>query len=1044
MKNIKFKCLHISDIHFRGLTRHKEYKIVFEKLFIKAKELKPNIIFIGGDIVHSKTQGISPELIDILTWWFNSLSAIAPTHVILGNHDGLMLNENRQDAISPIINALDNNNIFLYKKSGTYSTGIKGFNWCVFSCFDEEGWKDVEPVEEEVNIACFHGGVLGSLTDTDWHIKGEVSLSFFNNFDFGFLGDIHKLQYLDDEKRVAYPGSTIQQNYGEDIEKGFLYWEINSRYDYNSEFFSLENPFPYITIDWKDNIKSTVSSLRDLTENSKIRIRYKDNISQSEIKLLHEYLKSEKNAKEIVYQNLGIKNKAEEDNVVEETIIDIKSDTDRISLLKAYFKEEDEKLISEIDNVYREHLDKVSTDYSIYNSNKWSIKSLNFDNTFGYGKNNYIDFDALNGVVGIFGNNRCGKSSIPGTLMYGLFNTTDRGPIKNEYIVNSRKGSCKAKIKFTTSDKEYEILRETTKKTSKSNKISTSTSLSLINNSGEELKNKTEEQRRETEKVLKGIIGSHEEFLCTTFASQGEINSFIKEKTTARKKILSKFLNLDIYEELHKLSRDEYVVIKSKLKELNEKQWQIIVADEKSKIINLNMKNKELESNILEIRSIELEKKIALDKINNSTDKDLVSQVKTEKDILLLKKKNENLNTNLEENNKKLEKFKSKLDKIRIFKEGFPLKKLENDKEKLDILSNNLVNLKNKLSNIKLKEKNANNQIRILSEVPCGDKFKNCMFIKEAHKSKDNIPEIKTATKNLQATVLEVQEIIKKLNKEEIGSKLKKYNELLNKEYALDIDIKSIEKEIINDKKNKKLNVDLIKDKSLLLESISTSDNDSLIKDIEKLKTELKEISRNINNCEIQKQKNLKDTFRIESNIENLEAEEEAYEELINKWQVLDLFSRSLSKKDGIPTMLINSSLPKINKEIKNILSGVCNFDIELINEKSGNLNIYIDYGDSKRIIECCSGMEKMISSIAIRVALINISNLPKSDMFIIDEGFGSLDNTNIEACGRLLKSLKKYFKTILIISHIDTIKDIVDKNLEITLKGKDSHVRFE
>ena len=159
MKSTKFKCLHISDIHFRGLTRHKEYKIVFEKLFVKARDLKPNIIFIGGDIVHSKTQGISPELIDILTWWFNSLSAIAPTHVILGNHDGLILNENRQDAISPIINALDDDNIFLYKKSGTYPTGIEGFNWCVFSCFDEEGWKDVEPVEEEVNIACFHGGV---------------------------------------------------------------------------------------------------------------------------------------------------------------------------------------------------------------------------------------------------------------------------------------------------------------------------------------------------------------------------------------------------------------------------------------------------------------------------------------------------------------------------------------------------------------------------------------------------------------------------------------------------------------------------------------------------------------------------------------------------------------------------------------------------------------------------------------------------------------------------------------------------------------------
>jgi len=69
---------------------------------------------------------------------------------------------------------------------------------------------------------------------------------------------------------------------------------------------------------------------------------------------------------------------------------------------------------------------------------------------------------------------------------------------------------------------------------------------------------------------------------------------------------------------------------------------------------------------------------------------------------------------------------------------------------------------------------------------------------------------------------------------------------------------------------------------------------------------------------------------------------------------------------------------------------------------------------------------------------------LPKSDMFIIDEGFGALDDSNIEACGRLLESLKKYFKSIIIISHVDSIKDIVDTTLDIVFKGKDSYVRFE
>ena len=138
--------------------------------------------------------------------------------------------------------------------------------------------------------------------------------------------------------------------------------------------------------------------------------------------------------------------------------------------------------------------------------------------------------------------------------------------------------------------------------------------------------------------------------------------------------------------------------------------------------------------------------------------------------------------------------------------------------------------------------------------------------------------------------------------------------------------------------------------------------------------------------------------------------------------------------------MLIRYCLPKINKEIKDILHDVVNFNIEIIEEEN-SLNVYIDYGESKRIIECGSGMEKMIASIAVRVALINVSNLSKSDMFIIDEGFGSLDDSNVESCSRLLQSLKKFFKTILIISHVDTIKEIVDKNIEVIKKGQDSYV---
>ena len=106
------RIIHIADIHWRGLSRHDEYTEAFSDFFSQCRKLKPDIIYVGGDIVHSKTQGISPELIDRLAWWITEMSKICPVHMILGNHDGLILNKDRQDAITPIVQALNNKNVF--------------------------------------------------------------------------------------------------------------------------------------------------------------------------------------------------------------------------------------------------------------------------------------------------------------------------------------------------------------------------------------------------------------------------------------------------------------------------------------------------------------------------------------------------------------------------------------------------------------------------------------------------------------------------------------------------------------------------------------------------------------------------------------------------------------------------------------------------------------------------------------------------------------------------------------------------------------------
>lgn len=212
------RIIHIADVHWRGLTRHDDYRMAFRSFYDQARDLVPDCIVIAGDLWHTKTQGITPEAIDAISTWLTEMSKICVVYVTLGNHDGILHNKTRQDTISPIIGALNNDRIRLFKESGTYPSHIPGFNFCVFSCFDEEGWDSVIPVPGQVNIAIFHGGVVGSQTDADWNISGHHDVSFFQQFDIALLGDIHKMQYLDmrevileiDENDLhMYPDATI-------------------------------------------------------------------------------------------------------------------------------------------------------------------------------------------------------------------------------------------------------------------------------------------------------------------------------------------------------------------------------------------------------------------------------------------------------------------------------------------------------------------------------------------------------------------------------------------------------------------------------------------------------------------------------------------------------------------------------------------------------------------------------------------------------------------------------------------------------------------
>ena len=78
------------------------------------------------------------------------------------------------------------------------------------------------------------------------------------------------------------------------------------------------------------------------------------------------------------------------------------------------------------------------------------------------------------------------------------------------------------------------------------------------------------------------------------------------------------------------------------------------------------------------------------------------------------------------------------------------------------------------------------------------------------------------------------------------------------------------------------------------------------------------------------------------------------------------------------------------------------------------------------------SGAEKTIAAMAIRLALLSVSSLPKPDLFILDEPATALDEENMEGFIRILDMIKSQFKTVLLISHLDSLKDVVDQQILI------------
>ena len=159
------KLVHFSDLHVRLFKDHELYRGVLIDMFNQFKEIAPDRIVFTGDLVHSKNQ-MTPELIEFVAWTLTECSKIAKTVLIIGNHDFLENNMSRLDALTPIIDSLQDENIVYLKNRGVYED--QNIDWVVYSLMDHNIPPDIEK-SDRLKIGLFHGPVQGLTTDIGYN-----------------------------------------------------------------------------------------------------------------------------------------------------------------------------------------------------------------------------------------------------------------------------------------------------------------------------------------------------------------------------------------------------------------------------------------------------------------------------------------------------------------------------------------------------------------------------------------------------------------------------------------------------------------------------------------------------------------------------------------------------------------------------------------------------------------------------------------------------------------------------------------------------------
>ena len=1040
---------HIADIHIRNIKRHKEFREVFYSMFeeIKKRGTEDSIIYLAGDIAHAKLE-MSPELVSEISCLFTECNKLCPTIVIAGNHDCNMNNSDRLDVLTPIVDALKLPNLTYLKDTQVY--GIGDVDFAVFSIFDnKDNWPKADTLFANKKIALFHGPVDNSTTDVGYVVSSRhFTTDIFDGYDLALLGDIHKRQEMTSPSgcKVVYAGSLVQQNFGETLDKhGFLVWDLDTM---TYEEVDIQNDYGYYTM---DIVNGVVPDAINLPKFPRLRVRFSDTDAADTKRVITE-IKIKYGVEDftiIKTDSLAKKKTGDRDNQIElEDITNVNYQnsliTDYIQRMMPFVTPEDVLGIQELN---KEINSKIVID-DLTRNVQWKPLRFEFSNMFSYGEDNIINFDKVSGLMGLFAPNASGKSSLFDAISFCLFDRCSR-TFKASNILNNRKSDFHCQLDFSVEGIHYYIRREA-RMVNNGRNVKVDVQFWRVKDGISESLNGTE--RRDTNSVIEQYVGRYEDFVLTALSLQGNNTLFIDKSQSERKDLMAQFMGLDIFDKLYEAANEDIKEVSALIRNFKRTDFTTELATKET-----DLKESKKIVNELEITLKDLNKK--KDGIQNQISdlKESLAPIDNRLELPTLEVAKGSIESKLVTNRKDREDKESKINEYQTLLNEVSQSinqhseinglSIDDAKKEWDLAKGKIADVQQQIDRLESQYESNLDKLKHLEQHEYDPNCQYCMnnvFVKDAIATKEVV---KTQESQLETLNIAHHALIKATEPfadvDDVWSSLV---ELRNKYQKGEIIIQKTQAEWDG----------LGTQYELLITQLSGVKADiNRYNAISETILQNKEINEHIKTLEIQKKefdKDISDTNKkilqktgeigsIDSFINTTKAKISEVKDLENK-NTLYTYYLDAVKKDGVPYELISKAMPVIENEVNNILAQVVDFSLSMDTDGK-NINAKLVYEDQEWTLEMGSGMEKFISGLAIRVALINICGLPRPNFLVIDEGFGTLDADNLSSLFMMMQYLKTQFDFIWVISHLEQMRDIVDGLIEIKKENGFSKIKF-